>query len=1108
MINSENGPGAPARPRFILDTPASQDELGAHGRVADAIVEVVRHDDRIKTIGLLGGWGSGKSTVIRLVEEGLHRHGSGPQIYCFTYDAWLHQSDPPRRAFLEVLVAFLQRQDGFEDLHTAQTAWRSKLDALNKQTETTETTTTPTLTKAGLWYLPTLLFVPLGLRLIGNGTPAADATPAGIAMFVLGWMFALGPVLAAAGIYFAWRPKLPMRDLRFWTTHRHPHDGQSILSVIANKHVESKQELKARSPEPTAIEFQEAFREIMAVAQTERRRLLIVVDNLDRLPADEAMTIWATIRSFFLGADGANHKLDRSKLPTVVMPIDEASISRIYGAPDDATLSRSFIEKTFDLVFHVPGPVLSRWHQYLRQRLAEVFGDTMPADWPYVIGTVYETWLGRSGTEPTPRAINTFVNSLAVAWMQLNGQPIHIGVVAHFVTARDAIGQGIHQAVQGENPMLDRFDPEWRPSIAALHYGVALADASELFMEGPIRSATQSGDQPSFAKLAAVPGFDRYYLKVLDEGVWVEEPLWVFGAAALLASLPSQNEPWVVEAWRRLRQLTLSMLPRRPFSAGDTAAFVALIESCDGAERSLFLRSLVAALQTLSPDTVQREDGAPFAEAVRIVVEQALAAGLNDVGIVTPGGSAVFMQVLRHHLPVEVTRALHPSGELSAVIEHLAERLRDPLSSTSTHRVALALALRGPDDLNWVPLLDTANELLQHSDATLVSSAATLVRTLYIHVSAVRDRVSTWRDHGVLAQAFGVAWTSSIVESVVEVTALGMKAEASLHAPDGRGWDEKLVENPDIPRLTDAAFRHMGAAVDFEWLVRRLKAQPFEAPLLRAIAARLFEDDQAPIPTPDVLFADPEGYLDILPPGHRPAFWGKASEQKDFWAGSESLPIGQAAPVLHAIMGSDVNKALLGKALQKRLQLTSAAEWDAALRQGVEPMGLVVGLENLERSSVTIGPEALNHLRAASNELLTTPDEGFRRRWFALASRLSAPNRKTLFKVLRDSLTGGALVAELRSLLAAGGASLLAEGEFQKVGDGSTVHLVLPLIQLSDGRAWLLEHVSEVGAWVARSDASTRITLTEQLEAQRSAGESQAGELLTALEPSLRASAG
>jgi len=104
----------------------------------------------------------------------------------------------------------------------------------------------------------------------------------------------------------------------FWTTHKAPHQNESILR---RRQQASGKEARAQGekPEPTAIEFQDAFREIMAAAQTPKRRLVIVVDNLDRLPPKEAMNIWATVRSFFLGADGGIRKLDRASLPTVIM---------------------------------------------------------------------------------------------------------------------------------------------------------------------------------------------------------------------------------------------------------------------------------------------------------------------------------------------------------------------------------------------------------------------------------------------------------------------------------------------------------------------------------------------------------------------------------------------------------------------------------------------------------------------------------------------------------------------------------------------------------------------------------------------------------------------
>jgi len=92
---------------FIRDEPASEDQFGSHARLARAIASVIRTQKDLKVVGLLGAWGSGKSTVVKLVQDDLAKDDGNAKVYCFSYDAWLHQSDPPRRSFLETLIKFL-----------------------------------------------------------------------------------------------------------------------------------------------------------------------------------------------------------------------------------------------------------------------------------------------------------------------------------------------------------------------------------------------------------------------------------------------------------------------------------------------------------------------------------------------------------------------------------------------------------------------------------------------------------------------------------------------------------------------------------------------------------------------------------------------------------------------------------------------------------------------------------------------------------------------------------------------------------------------------------------------------------------------------------------
>ena len=87
-------------PNFIPDKPVGKDCFEGHSqeRLAHSVCDYVRRIDAKtamegqaentmpRIIGLEGGWGTGKSNVVRMVEEELAKEG----YYTFTYDAWGH----------------------------------------------------------------------------------------------------------------------------------------------------------------------------------------------------------------------------------------------------------------------------------------------------------------------------------------------------------------------------------------------------------------------------------------------------------------------------------------------------------------------------------------------------------------------------------------------------------------------------------------------------------------------------------------------------------------------------------------------------------------------------------------------------------------------------------------------------------------------------------------------------------------------------------------------------------------------------------------------------------------------------------------------------------
>jgi hypothetical protein len=108
---SENMAKEETRLKYIDSTPAGEDLFAGKSqeKIAKSIGELIKNNDKhVKLIGLEGVWGSGKSNLIKILEELLKK-----THHVFTYDAWGHQEDLQRRSLLEGLGCTLTLAGGF-----------------------------------------------------------------------------------------------------------------------------------------------------------------------------------------------------------------------------------------------------------------------------------------------------------------------------------------------------------------------------------------------------------------------------------------------------------------------------------------------------------------------------------------------------------------------------------------------------------------------------------------------------------------------------------------------------------------------------------------------------------------------------------------------------------------------------------------------------------------------------------------------------------------------------------------------------------------------------------------------------------------------------------
>ena len=274
-----------------------------------------------------------------------------------------------RRSFLEKLIISLAAKSWVDEK-----AWGERREELARRRRVEHTRPvakleTPAIVVAAAAALFAIL-LSAGAVLLEAGLPTEASWPRwfGLAIHVsLLILVALGSVC-------------------LWLRRRFGDASGTWLSLASVQSVTESTTETIETPDPTSMEFESAFKELMreALGADRGRRLVLVVDNLDCVAPEDARSIWATLQTFLHHPHDARDRWLDSLW--VVLPYDRAGIARLWNASDGdgreaakarAALAESFTDKTVQVRFEVPLPLLSDWRAYLESTLARA-QDTAP----------------------------------------------------------------------------------------------------------------------------------------------------------------------------------------------------------------------------------------------------------------------------------------------------------------------------------------------------------------------------------------------------------------------------------------------------------------------------------------------------------------------------------------------------------------------------------------------------------------------------------------------------------------------------------------------------------------------------------------------------------
>lgn len=474
---------------FIDDIETEQDELGdAHKYVAEAIYQQIKDMDGGKAIALEGGWGSGKSSVVKKVKSKIQIED---EIEMIIFDVWGHQGDPLRRSFLEHLINFFLEKEMIDCKK-----WKERIEFLSQVKEEKREVKTPSTTWAGGLLILSGLLIPLGTFTFVN-EKISDV---------------VGSIILSLPLFVAFFSALYITCIK-WQKNRkkkiEEKNGNNLLeNLVLIKESSTKTETStSKTPNPTSIEFLDTFKELMIdvfIDKNKLKKIVIVIDNLDRVSAENALDLWSTMRIFL---EECRRENVWARKIWVVVPYDFASISKLWKDGDKNETASSFINKSFQLRYEVPPAVLTNWKKFFIDKLTEAFQDEINEKSKEmlfkVFNFVYEEEAGKNidkkGSSPTPREIKLCINDLGTLYRVVSVKKLKIPIehqFAYVMITRTHQGKDIptlilNKAIPSPS-LLTLLSEELTLSLAALWYKQPQEIAQQLLLGEPLRIALKN----------------------------------------------------------------------------------------------------------------------------------------------------------------------------------------------------------------------------------------------------------------------------------------------------------------------------------------------------------------------------------------------------------------------------------------------------------------------------------------------------------------------------------------------------------------------------------------------------------------------------------------
>ena len=504
--------------QFIKNTICGDDlfEGKSHQDTAKAIKNIItREDDSCNVIGIDGGWGSGKSNLVKLIENEIYSKDNPERLKYrfFTYDAWGHQEDLQRRSILEemiddlIVVKKITKGSKISLPPILGNKWRNKLKLLLSKSREVGTITTPKFSCGIILSALAIVLTPILNSITANMCSfhqvVYKSIPIGIFLLYLLGLFSYN--LYKLGIK---RIGLVLKSTL-----------NTAFNIYTGKQKENTTFETISEDEPSSRNFKTWMNDIDT--DLKDNKLILVFDNMDRLPKNKVQELWATIHTFFADVNYKNIKVivpfDRSHIISAFKNEDTEIVTKWNNEGESSAVKTGtkicygddYINKTFDVIFRVAPPTMSNWRNYFNSLWQQVFGEGEKADSRTLqIFDVYTPLL-------TPRKIIAFINEVASIKQMGYAKDIDCEYIALFIFGKMEIYADPNVELLKPSYLsksieyLYKNDPDLPKYTSALYYQLTPDKAMDVVNTDKLKKALDAGDSKFIEDVKDSPAFNH-----------------------------------------------------------------------------------------------------------------------------------------------------------------------------------------------------------------------------------------------------------------------------------------------------------------------------------------------------------------------------------------------------------------------------------------------------------------------------------------------------------------------------------------------------------------------------------------------------------------------